>query len=167
MNNDLARDADIQKLGITLRALRIKRKWTLKDFESASGSQIKDVVLGSYERGSRAISVAKLMLIASVYEVPMSIFFGESHVPGVIEKNDQVIIDLRKLRETINTPCPEVICTLNNFVNGIIGTRRDWNGEILSLRKSDITYLAILTSQSVDQIIEEFRLFNVLFIFKD
>ncbi len=42
-----------QSLGQILREIRLSRKWSLKDFEIASQGQIKDVVLGSYERGYR------------------------------------------------------------------------------------------------------------------
>ena len=166
MKSESASSVEMQRLGLTLRALRIKRKWTLKDFENACGSQIKDVVLGTYERGSRSISVGKLILIASVYEVPVSIFFTENRSLGALESPNQLTIDIRKLREVTETRYPDTISMLNKFVMGIIDIRRDWNGEILSLRKSDLTQLAILSSQSVELIIEEFRLLNLLFNFK-
>ena len=166
MKSESANSVEMQRLGLTLRALRIKRKWTLKDFENACGSQIKDVVLGTYERGSRSISVGKLILIASVYEVPVSIFFTENRSLGALESPNQLTIDIRKLREVTETRYPDTISMLNKFVMGIIDIRRDWNGEILSLRKSDLTQLAILSSQSVELIIEEFRLLNLLFNFK-
>ena len=166
MKSESASSVEMQRLGLTLRALRIKRKWTLKDFENACGSQIKDVVLGTYERGSRSISVGKLILIASVYEVPVSIFFTENRPLGALESPNQLTIDIRKLREVTETRYPDTISMLNKFVMGIIDIRRDWNGEILSLRKSDLTQLAILSSQSVELIIEEFRLLNLLFNFK-
>ena len=166
MKSESANSVEMQRLGLTLRALRIKRKWTLKDFENACGSQIKDVVLGTYERGSRSISVGKLILIASVYEVPVSIFFTENRPLGALESPNQLTIDIRKLREVTETRYPDTISMLNKFVMGIIDIRRDWNGEILSLRKSDLTQLAILSSQSVELIIEEFRLLNLLFNFK-
>ena len=166
MKSESANSVEMQRLGLTLRALRIKRKWTLKDFENACGSQIKDVVLGTYERGSRSISVGKLILIASVYEVPVSIFFTENRPLGALESPNQLTIDIRKLREVTETRYPDTISMLNKFVMGIIDIRRDWNGEILSLRKSDLTQLAILSSQSVELIIEELRLLNLLFNFK-
>ena len=166
MKSESASNVEMQRLGLTLRALRIKRKWTLKDFENACGSQIKDVVLGTYERGSRSISVGKLILIASVYEVPVSIFFTENRSLGALESPNQLTIDIRKLREVTETRYPDTISMLNKFVMGIIDIRRDWNGEILSLRKSDLTQLAILSSQSVELIIEELRLLNLLFNFK-
>jgi transcriptional regulator with XRE-family HTH domain len=167
MKSESASSSEMQRLGLTLRALRLKRKWTLKEFERASGFEIKDVVLGSYERGSRAISVAKLVLIAAVYEVPISAFFDENPTSNVTKNSRNLIIDLRKLREIANSDCSESICLLNRYVHGIVSVRRDWNGEIISLRNSDLTYLSILTSQSFTQIIEEFRTSNLLFNLKD
>ena len=47
-----------------LRDLRRSRGLTLDQCESMSGGVIKAVVLGSYERGTRAISLARLTQLA-------------------------------------------------------------------------------------------------------
>ena len=154
---------DMHELGRVLRSLRVKRQWTLKDFEKACGSKIKDVVLGSYERGSRYISVSKLMLIASIYEVPMSAFFPTESKQISLENLQPVIVDLRKLRESVKTAQSEATILLHKFVSGIIEIRKDWNGEIISLRYSDLTNLSILTSQSVTDLVKNFYNSKVLF----
>jgi transcriptional regulator with XRE-family HTH domain len=86
-------------LGQALREVRRARKWSLADFEKASHGRIKAVVLGSYERGSRSVSVAKLQAIAEVYGVPISAFFTKNYVENSSLDVPNVIIDLRKLRE--------------------------------------------------------------------
>lgn len=56
---------------------------------------------------------------------------------------------------------------LNLFTSGIIDFRRDWNGEILSLRNSDLNYLAILATSNPEKILEEYSAEKVLFKIKD
>ena len=91
-----------QRLGRALRALRLARNWTLNDFERASEGQIKAVVLGSYERGSRSISVLKLETIAAIYDVPISGILKDSNDLPILGFRN-VIIDLRKLRDVLKS----------------------------------------------------------------
>ena len=163
MTSSLEQQRAMAQLGTILRALRVKRKWTLKDFEKASGCAVKDVVLGSYERGSRYVSVSKLMLIASIYEVPMSAFFPTESTPVARDNFQTVIVDLRKLHESAKSSESEAILFLHRFVSGLINIRKDWNGEIISLRYSDLTNLSLLTSQSVSGLVQNFRELKVLF----
>jgi transcriptional regulator with XRE-family HTH domain len=155
-----------QRLGSALRALRIARKWTLGDFERASGGKIKSVVLGSYERGSRSISVSKLETIAKIYEVPISGILKDSSERPLIGFQN-VIIDLRKLREILKNKPSKNLLDLYQFTSGIVNYRRDWNGEILSLRTSDLNYLAITASMTAEKILAEYAAEKVLFKFKD
>jgi transcriptional regulator with XRE-family HTH domain len=135
-----------EELGRSLRGIRMKRKWSLKDFERASEGRIKDVVLGSYERGSRSISVANLQIIADTYQIPVSAFFGENQELHSIRTEGRVIIDLRKIRESLSTSNSETLTLLNQFTKTIISMRSDWNGEILSLRSSDVAFLSMIST---------------------
>ena len=136
-----------EELGRTLRGIRVKRKWSLKDFERASKGRIKDVVLGSYERGARSISVANLQIIADTYQIPVSAFFGENQELHSIHTEGRVIIDLRKIRESLSTSNSETLTLLNQFTKTIISMRSDWNGEILSLRSSDVAFLSMISTK--------------------
>ena len=132
------------QLGRTLRSIRVKRKWSLKQFEIACNGKIKDVVLGSYERGSRSISVSNLEIISNTYQVPISALMGESEVSST-KVQGRVIIDLRKIRESLVTNNSETLSLLNQFTKTIVNMRSDWNGEILSLRSSDAAFLAMIS----------------------
>jgi len=132
------------QLGRTLRSIRVKRKWSLKQFEIACNGKIKDVVLGSYERGSRSISVSNLEIISNTYQVPISALMGESEVSST-KIQECVIIDLRKIRESLSTTDSETLSLLNQFTKTIVNMRSDWNGEILSLRSSDAAFLAMIS----------------------
>jgi transcriptional regulator with XRE-family HTH domain len=65
--------AEVQK---NLRKIRKSKGLTLHGVEALSNGLHKAVVIGSYERGSRAISVDKLISLAEFYETPVSEFFG-------------------------------------------------------------------------------------------
>ncbi len=55
------------------QALRIARKgsgFSLKGVEETTKGEFKASVVGAYERGERAISVARLMDLSAVYETP-------------------------------------------------------------------------------------------------
>jgi transcriptional regulator with XRE-family HTH domain len=134
------------ELGRVLREIRLSRKWSLRDFEIASGGQIKDVVLGSYERGSRSISVSKLTIIAATYSVPMSAFFYNEKKTHTENPPEQIIIDLRKLRMALLIRQTKTVLLLDQFTQGIINLRSDWNGEVLSLRSSDLEILSMMSA---------------------
>ena len=154
-------------LGQALREVRRARKWSLADFEKASNAHVKAVVLGSYERGSRSVSVAKLQAIAEVYGVPISAFFTKSYVENSSLDVPNVIIDLRKLREELANHYSKVLTLLDQFCSGIINFRKDWNGEILSLRRNDVSFLAIMSETSAENLLHILASKDVLFNFKD
>jgi transcriptional regulator with XRE-family HTH domain len=84
--------ADVQ---LNLRKVRKSKGFTLKEVEALSNGLHKAVVIGSYERGSRSISVDKLITLSEFYEVPVSEFFGGSNT----DKKAEALIDL--LREVL------------------------------------------------------------------
>ncbi|WP_083441254.1 helix-turn-helix domain-containing protein [Nitriliruptor alkaliphilus] len=59
-------------LGRRLREARRARGLTLQDVEDRSGGRWKAVVIGSYERGDRAVSAARLTELASFLEVEVA-----------------------------------------------------------------------------------------------
>ena len=146
MLNTTEASTNARELGRVLREIRLSKKWSLRDFEVASGGKIKDVVLGSYERGSRSISVSKLIVIATTYCVPMSAFFPIEQRTRSEHPRERVIIDLRKLRIALLTPQTRTVLLLDKFTKGIITQRNDWNGEVLSLRSSDLEILSIMSA---------------------
>ena len=59
-------------LGARLRAIRAQQHLSLHGVERKSGGRWKAVVVGSYERGDRAVSVQRLAELAGFYGVPVS-----------------------------------------------------------------------------------------------
>ena len=58
-------------LGGKLRAIRQQQGMSLHGVEEKSKGRWKAVVVGSYERGVRAVSLAKLGALAEFYRVPV------------------------------------------------------------------------------------------------
>ena len=63
----------VQVLGARLRDVRQREGLSLQRVEQRSGGRWKAVVVGSYERGDRAVTVQKLAELARFYGVPMSL----------------------------------------------------------------------------------------------
>jgi len=72
-----AEEITIADVSAKLRALRRARGWSLMDVEIMSEGRLKAVVLGSYERGSRTLSVKRAREILELYGVPASQLFTE------------------------------------------------------------------------------------------
>ncbi len=116
--------------------------------------------MGSYERGSRAISLARAIEIANLFEIPLSELIEE---PSKRNSGDEalLILDLRKLREVDSAKASEEIAKLRSFANAICAKRRDWNGEVLTLRSRDLDTLTLIlgmTTLEVQELLKHSRL---------
>ena len=70
-------------LGARLRAVRSQQHLSLHGVERKSGGRWKAVVIGSYERGDRAISVQRLAELASFYGVPVGELLPREQAPAI------------------------------------------------------------------------------------
>ncbi len=118
-----------------LRALRLKRGLTLGEIERETHGEFKSVVLGAYERGARAVSLARLERLSAFYEVPMSYFFLEERNRSTHER---WIFDLRQIRKVLEMGGePSRIHSVIALIRAIAQQRNDWGGEFLTIRESD------------------------------
>ena len=143
-----------------IRAQRKARSLTLQDIERLSNGRIKAVVMGSYERGSRAISLARTIEIANLFAIPLSELIEESKNPER-GSDDQLIFDLRKLREISLAVTGNEISKINAFLSAICARRRDWNGEVLTLRSADLDTLTLVLSaprENVQKLLDRYQL---------
>ena len=134
---------EIEEIAARLRSLRLTRNLTLAEVEIKSHKRLRAVALGSYERGDRSLSVSKAIELSEFYDVPVSYLLTGLSPTQSVEK--EIVIDLRRIKalsiaEEKVTPTQKI---LFSFLLGIIKERQDFNGEILSLRKSDIEFLTI------------------------
>lgn len=131
-----------------LKVLRRKKGLTLEECDSASGGKFKAVVLGSYERGTRAVSISKLNQLSEFYDVPVSYFFSIKNV----STEGKWVFDLRRLRESDTRDFP--INFISNSLGRIAALRADWEGEILSIRESDRECFEIIFGDEREKLIE-------------
>lgn len=148
-----------------IRAQRKSRRLTLHDIERLSEGRIKAVVMGSYERGTRAISLARTIEIANLFGIPVAELIDPREQFRNLP-NFELVFDLRKISEievlqdlsTIGSD----IQNLTRYLKSISILRRDWNGEVLSLRKNDFDTLALLTGKSREQLLDFWLKENLL-----
>lgn len=126
-----------------IRKYRKSRALTLHDIERLSQGRIKAVVMGSYERGTRAISLARTIEIANLFNIPVTELISESARVSTNSDFDMVF-DLRKLSNLAEPSSDTDLLFLSRYLRAISTRRSDWNGEVLSLRKSDFDTLTLL-----------------------
>ena len=119
-----------------LREIRKSKGWSLQDVEHHSNGKWKAVVIGSYERADRAISLKKAISLMQFYQVPINELFPEITTQVTARS---VSVNLNKLAESSETKSQ----ILQRFTKSISNRRKDWNGQILTIRANDLQFLAL------------------------
>lgn len=137
-----------------IRAIRISKGLSLSEVEIQSDRTLRAVVLGSYERGDRTLSVKKAITIADFYGVPLSYLLEPPRADKAVLQAP--VIDLRRIRTIMADPQHLALMTPNlrtmiRFIGGIVELRNDWNGELLSMRLGDLTALAMAVGASHEE----------------
>ena len=138
-------DNELIALQSRLRAVRVSKDLTLAQVSSLSKGSISAIALGSYERGDRSLSTQKLFEISQIYGVPV-VELLSSPSKGI--DSGRVIVDLRKLSKNQD---PSTEAPLKIILR-IAAMRHDWNGEVISLRSTDVTLLKIFADYSEEEI---------------
>lgn len=146
-----------EQLGARLRAIRNQQGLTLQQVEERSGGRWKAVVVGSYERGDRAVSVAKLAEIAEFYRVPVSELLPEAAPRAGNGRGDepQLVLDLGRLAQAAGDD--ETLTVLSRYAERIQIERGDYNGRVLTLRADDIQTLAAVFDADVGELLDRLR----------
>jgi transcriptional regulator with XRE-family HTH domain len=128
--------------------------------EEKSKGRWKAVVVGSYERGDRAVTVQRLHELADFYGVPVSELLpeGESASPAAGEAPPRLIIDLERLT---SVPAPQA-APLARYAATIQSQRGDYNGRVLSIRQEDLRSLAVIYDASPSQLTDQLIGWGVL-----
>lgn len=144
-----------RRLGERLRAIRSQQGLTLQEVEERSAGEWKAVVVGSYERGDRAISVAKLARLGDFYGVPVSELLPEPPTTELRVVDDEpprrVALDLTALDRDQLEPTYQ---PLSRFAHTIQIQRGDYNGRVLTLRGDDLRALSILYGLSPGELVD-------------
>ena len=123
--------------------------------ERNSNGKWKAVVIGSYERADRAISLKKAISLMEFYQVPVSELFPD--IPPQVSTRS-IAIDLVKLSAVKS----EYSSVIQRFVRGICDRRKDWNGQVLTVRVNDLQFLAMLLQQAEPELLTELENLSLL-----
>jgi transcriptional regulator with XRE-family HTH domain len=148
-----------KSLGARLRAIRTQQGLSLHGVEEKSQGRWKAVVVGSYERGDRAVTVQRLAELADFYGVPVN-----ELLPGVEggapagEPAARLVIDLEQLSSVpVDQAAP-----LARYAATIQSQRGDYNGRVLSIRQEDLRSLAVIYDASPSDLTEQLIGWGVL-----
>jgi transcriptional regulator with XRE-family HTH domain len=145
-------------LGARLRAIRTQQGMSLHGVEEKSGGRWKAVVVGSYERGDRAVTVQRLAELADFYGVPVQALLPDAAPTGPGEPPPRLVLDLERL---MNVPA-EKAGPLARYAQTIQSQRGDYNGKVLSIRADDLRSLAVIYDMPPSALVEQLIQWNVL-----
>jgi transcriptional regulator with XRE-family HTH domain len=146
-------------LGAKLRAIRQQQGLSLHGVEQRSHGRWKAVVVGSYERGDRAVTVQRLFELADFYGVPVhELLPGGSQIGPATERPHRLILDLERLA-SIEI---EEAALLGRFTATIQAQRGDYNGRVLTIREDDLRTLAVIYNEPASVLADRFVSWGVL-----
>jgi transcriptional regulator with XRE-family HTH domain len=148
-------------LGTVLRRVRTDRRLTLQGVEDLSNGVFKAAILGAYERGTRAMTVDRLLALAELYGVPVSALLprqpgqaAERGAPATERSapatgSRPVILDARRIRELAASGTATL---LDRWIQRIQRQRANWD-PLVPIRGADVEALAALHDCSVPQLL--------------
>jgi transcriptional regulator with XRE-family HTH domain len=145
-------------LGTRLRSIRQQQGLSLHGVESKSLGRWKAVVVGSYERGDRAITVQKLAELAAFYGVPVSELLPSGASSANAELPPRLILNLERL----SSVPPEKAGPLARYAAAIQAQRGDYNGRVLSIRQEDLRTLGVMYDEPPSVLAEQLIAWGVL-----
>jgi transcriptional regulator with XRE-family HTH domain len=139
-----------ERLGTRLRDVRRAQRLRLQDVEERSGGRLKAVVVGSYERGDRAVAIHRLAALAEVYEVPVEDLLpvDENWPSATAHGPFGVRLSLGALDAAED---PELV-PLQQLVRHVRVLRGDLHGHVLTLRGDDLRTVAFTLGLDADQL---------------
>jgi len=145
-------------LGARLRAIRQQQGLSLHGVEERSQGRWKAVVVGSYERGDRAVTVQKLAELADFYTVPVAELPPDASPAAAAEPPQRLILDLERLGQV---PA-EKAGPLARYAAAIQAQRGDYNGRVLSIRQDDLRTLAVIYDEAPSALADQLIAWGVL-----
>ena len=135
-------------LGERLRNVRQQQGLSLHDVEVASQGELKASVVGAYERGERAISVARLRRLADFYRVPVAQLLPDPPASTRRSAPAGLRIDLTRLDDADQGDATFI----SRYLESIQSQRGDYNGRVITVRSSDVDALASVLELSPEEL---------------
>jgi transcriptional regulator with XRE-family HTH domain len=149
-------------LGTRLRAIRMQQHLSLHGVERKSGGKWKAVVVGSYERGDRAVSVQRLSELADFYGVPVSDLLPPDESPfsggGGATPLSRIVLNLDKVSALTDGHAD----ILRRFTASIQRQRGDVGMRTLPVRHEDLRTLALMYDTTIEALTERLVRWQVL-----
>jgi transcriptional regulator with XRE-family HTH domain len=149
-------------LGTRLRAVRMQQHLSLHGVERKSGGKWKAVVVGSYERGDRAVSVQKLAELADFYGVPVGDLLPPEDSPfaggGGATPLNRIVLNLDRVH-ALDDGNADV---LKRFTTSIQRQRGDVGARTLPVRHEDLRVLALMYDTTIEALTERLVRWQVL-----
>src|SRR5215207_5576825 len=146
-----------KSLGARLRSIRQQQGLSLQGVEEKSTGRWKAVVVGSYERGDRAVTVSRLAELADFYRVPVGELLPDGPTPRQ-EATSKIVLDLERLYDGAK----EDLASVARYARAIQQQRGDYNGRVLSIRAVDLQALAVFYDCTPTELIERLADHGVL-----
>ena len=158
----LANEGYAKALGTRLRAIRMQQHLSLHGVERKSAGKWKAVVVGSYERGDRAVSVQRLAELADFYGVPVSDLLPPDDSPFASGSSgtplSRIVLNLDKVSRLAD-PNADI---LRRFVTSIQRQRGDVTARTLNVRHEDLRTLALMYDSTIEALTERLVRWQVL-----
>ncbi|HEV7206237.1 MAG TPA: transcriptional regulator [Jatrophihabitans sp.] len=155
-------DGYAKALGTRLRAVRMQQHLSLHGVERKSDGKWKAVVVGSYERGDRAVSVQRLSELADFYGVPVSDLLPPDDSPFAGASTgtplSRIVLNLDKVMNLTDNTAD----ILRRFVTSIQRQRGDAHLRTLPVRHEDLRTLALMYDTTVEALTERLVRWQVL-----
>ncbi|MBE7188080.1 transcriptional regulator [Jatrophihabitans endophyticus] len=149
-------------LGARLRAIRLQQHLSLHGVERKSGGKWKAVVVGSYERGDRAVSVARLAELADFYGVPVSDLLPPDDSPFAARSGTPPLARIVLNLDNVSSLSDGHADILRRFVSSIQRQRGDIGARSLPVRHEDLRTLALMYDTSIEALTERLVRWKVL-----
>lgn len=140
-------------IGEALRRARKGSKLTLHDVKRISNGRFKPSSVGSYERGTRTISVPLLCELAALYGVPPDRVISDALASQGAEAPRGVVIDLNRLPRLEG----EDGRVLSEFVGQVRSLRGDLASDVITLRAGDLEILASALGEESNALLRRIR----------
>jgi transcriptional regulator with XRE-family HTH domain len=155
-------DGYAKALGARLRAIRMQQHLSLHGVERKSNGKWKAVVVGSYERGDRAVSVQRLSELAEFYGVPVSDLLPPEETAlsgaGSSPPLSRIVLNLDRVA-ALTDPNAAI---LKRFGASIQRQRGNIGNRTLTVRQDDLRSLALMYDLSVEALTDRLVRWQVL-----
>jgi len=144
---------------IRLRALRITAGLTLRQLEIKSRGRWKAVVVGSYERGTRHLSLKRAVELCDFYGADLSDLGSQKNAAPP----EKVVFDLKRVLQARTLP-DELNRIVARMLSRIASVRNDQNGQVLSVRRTDLENLQMVIDMNRTELIAALRRREILLL---